>query len=135
VKLSPFYYFFVRAEHVIFDSLHIPPPVRADFNYFYSGSSWWISCPWSVFSFLSSDGVPFGLRAITVSRVKAHPVRALLVIWCLFVFVFFSRSLYQARGPMLPILPELAASLRKRFFEETLQAPDAPGGSRRALAV
>jgi 4-amino-4-deoxy-L-arabinose transferase-like glycosyltransferase len=84
--------------------------------------------PWSVF-----------LPKIFVSAFEHHgvamkrdPVRALLVIWSLFVFVFFSCSQSKLVAYMLPILPALAL-LCGNAFGETLEVPTIPKWVNRGL--
>jgi len=112
------YYFFVR-EHLVrfLTSLHhrdapfyfFVPVILAGFM------------PWTVFLpkvFVSS----FENRGLAMKR---DPVRALLVLWTLFVFFFFSISQSKLVAYMLPVIPALAL-LVGVAFEEVLEEPDLP---------
>ncbi len=77
--------------------------------------------PWSVFLpkiFLSA----FERHGIAMKR---DPVKALLVIWSLFVVVFFSFSQSKLVGYVLPVLPALAL-LVGSAFDEALEEHDIP---------
>ncbi len=47
--------------------------------------------------------------------MKRDPVLALLVFWCLFIFIFFSCSQSKLAGYLLPIFPALAPLNRGRL--------------------
>lgn len=77
--------------------------------------------PWSVFLpkvFLSA----FEHHGIAMKR---NPVMALLVIWSLFIFLFFSFSQSKLMGYILPIVPALAL-LVGNLFDEALESEDSP---------
>ena len=69
--------------------------------------------PWSVFLpkvFISA----FANRG---TAMKRDPGKALFVIWCLFIFAFFSFSQSKLAGYILPIFPALALLLGAAFDE------------------
>ena len=72
--------------------------------------------PWSVF-------LPKVIRTALRNRglaMKRDPVKALLVIWSAFIFIFFSVSQSKLAGYLLPIFPALAL-LVGALFEEVLE--------------
>jgi len=77
--------------------------------------------PWSFF-------LPKVFLAVFRNRglaVKRDPVQALLVIWSLFIFFFFSFSQSKLAGYLLPMFPALALLLGSSF-EEVLKQESLP---------